>query len=68
MNRSRHSGFVSESKVTTFTPASRASLSASQIASGSFAETTSPPTPCWAAVWMKLTCEVGLASDGPTSA
>ena len=43
MNRSRHSGLVSESKVTTFTPASRASLSASQIASGSFAETTRPP-------------------------
>ena len=33
-NRSRHSGSVSESKVTTLTPASRASLSASQIAVG----------------------------------
>ena len=41
MNRSRHSGLVSESKVTTLTPASRASSSASQMASGSFAETTS---------------------------
>ena len=52
MNRSRQSGLVSESKVTTLTPASRASLSASQMASGSLAETTSAPTPCWAAVWM----------------
>ena len=52
MNRSRHSGFVSASNVTIFTPAVRASSSASQSASGSFAEMTSAPTPCWAAVWM----------------
>jgi hypothetical protein len=38
------------------------------MASGSFAETTSPPTPCCAAVWMNVTCDVGLASEGPTSA
>src|SRR6478736_3727251 len=68
MNRSRQSGLVSESKVTTLMPASRASLRASQMASGSFAETTMPPTPCWVSVLMKLTWASGAASVGPTSA
>ena len=40
MNRSRHVGLVSESKVTTFAPAWRASLSAPQMASLSLADTT----------------------------
>ena len=52
MNRSRQSGLVSESNVTTLVPASRASLSAPQMAFGSLAETTMPSTPCWAAVLM----------------
>ncbi len=60
-------GSVSESKVTTLVPASRASLSASQMALGSLAETTSALTPCWAAVLMYCTCASGLASCGPTS-
>ena len=64
MNRSRHSGSVSESKVTTLTPASRASLSASQIAVGSLAETTSASTPCWAAVLMNGTCASGVPVVG----
>ena len=38
--------------VTTFTPASRASFRASQIALGSLAETTRPPTACCVAVLM----------------
>ena len=67
MNRSRHSGSVSESNVTTLVPASRASLSASQIADGSLADTISAPTPCWAAVLMYCTCASGLAVSGPTS-
>ena len=45
MNRSRQSGFMSESKVTTLVPASRASLSESQSASASLAETISAPRP-----------------------
>ena len=67
MNRSRHSGSVSESNVTTLTPASRASFNASQIAVGSLAETTSASTPCWAAVLMNGTCASGDAASGPTS-
>src|SRR4051794_27565511 len=66
MNRSRHSGLVSESKVTTLVPASRASFSASQIASLSLAETIRAATPCWAAVLMNGTCASGLAVSGPT--
>ena len=49
---SRHEVSVSESKVTTLTPAERAWLSESQMAFGSFAETTSAPTPCCVAVLM----------------
>ncbi len=53
--------------MTTLVPASRASLSASQSASGSLAETTSALTPCWAAVLMNGTWASGLAVSGPTS-
>src|SRR6478735_8608579 len=67
MKRSRHSGLVSESNVTTFVPASRASSSASQIASGSLADTTSAFTPCCAAVLMNWTWASGVAVSGPTS-
>ena len=49
------------------TPASLASLRASQIAFGSLAETISAATPCWAAVLMNGTCASGLPASGPTS-
>ena len=54
--------------MTTLVPASRASFSASQIALGSLAETTSPLMPCCAAVLMYCTWASGLPSCGPTSA
>ena len=68
MNRSRHDGSVSESKVTTLVPASRAALMESHRALGSLAEITSALMPCWAAVSMKLTWASGAAASGPTSA
>ncbi len=52
MNRLRQSAVVSESKVTTFTPAVMASFRASQIAALSLAETRSAPTCCCVAVLM----------------
>ena len=66
MNRSRHSGSVSESKVTTLVPALLASSRASQMAVGSLAETTRLSTPCWAAVLMNGTWASGVAVSGPT--
>src|SRR4051812_46648513 len=65
MNRSRH--FVSESNVTTFTPACWAALRSAQTAFGSLAASTIAPACCCVAVWMKDDCAVGLASVGPTS-
>ena len=66
-NRSRHSGLVSASKVTTLVPADWASPIASQIASGSLADTMSALAPCWATVLMYDTWASGLAVSGPTS-
>src|SRR5690348_7120460 len=65
MNRSRQA--VSESKVTTFTPACLAELRSAQMAFGSLAARTMAPVCCWVAVWMNDDCDVALASVGPTS-
>jgi hypothetical protein len=65
--RSRQSSEVSESKVTTFVPASRASLMASQIALGSFGGDDEGVHALLRAVLMYCTCASGLASCGPTS-
>src|SRR4051794_4295001 len=64
-NRSRH--LVSESKVTTLTPACWAALRSAQTAFGSFAASTMAPACCCVAVWMNEDWAVGLASVGPTS-
>src|SRR5262245_50573750 len=52
MNRSRQFGWVSESYVTTFAPAWRASLRAPQIASLSLADTMMTSVFCWDRVLM----------------
>lgn len=52
MKTSRHSGSVSESKVTTLDPAERAWSSALQMAFGSLAEVRMTSVPCWLSVLM----------------
>ena len=52
MKRSRHSGSVSESKVTTLASAARAWSSALQMALGSLADVRITFAPCWVSVFM----------------
>ena len=67
MNRSRQSAAASESKVTTFVPALRASCRAGHTASGSFAAITRTLVPACTSELMKETCEEEEASRGPTT-
>src|SRR6201991_4582133 len=66
MNRSRPSGAVSESYVTTLMPAARAFCSAGTTAFGSLAEMTIASCFCVVSVLMYDTCDDAVASDGPT--
>ena len=67
MNTSRQSGFVSESKATIFAPPDRASSSAGQTASGSFAAMTMTFVPACVSALMNETWLEALASSGPTT-
>src|SRR4051812_9678129 len=66
MNRSRPSGAVSESYVTTLMPAALAFCSAGTTAFGSLAEMTIASCFCVVSVLMYDTCDEAVASDGPT--